>query len=163
MKNEIIELILTESAREDTPEPAVQSSQQETRHGVVVGTIEELRESGEPVVRFDNDAGLNPSIARSILPITRKDIGRHAVVTFERGDVKRPIIVGLLQPLVPIAQDVELDGERLTFTAEKEIVLKCGESSITLTRAGKVLIRGAYLSSRSSGVNRIKGGSVQIN
>ena len=30
-------------------------------------------------------------------------------------------------------------------------------------RAGKVLIRGAYLLSRSSGVNRIKGGSVQIN
>jgi hypothetical protein len=26
-----------------------------------------------------------------------------------------------------------------------------------------VLLRGAYLSSRSSGVNKIKGGSVQIN
>jgi hypothetical protein len=26
-----------------------------------------------------------------------------------------------------------------------------------------VIIQGAYLSSRSSGVNRIKGGSVQIN
>ena len=32
-----------------------------------------------------------------------------------------------------------------------------------LTRAGKVLIQGAYLLSRSTGVNRIKGGSVQIN
>ena len=31
------------------------------------------------------------------------------------------------------------------------------------TRAGKVLVRGAYVSSRSSGVQRIKGGSVQIN
>ncbi|MEW5071937.1 hypothetical protein AB1P14_09365, partial [Pseudomonas aeruginosa] len=38
-----------------------------------------------------------------------------------------------------------------------------GKASITLTRAGKVIIRGAYLSSRSTGVNRIKGGSVQIN
>ena len=51
----------------------------------------------------------------------------------------------------------------LTFTANKQIVLKCGKASITLTRAGKVLIRGAYLSSRSSGVNRIKGGSIQLN
>jgi hypothetical protein len=34
---------------------------------------------------------------------------------------------------------------------------------LTLTHAGKVLIRGAYVLSRSSGVNRIKGGSVQIN
>ncbi|MEP7119602.1 MAG: hypothetical protein ABJE95_01785, partial [Byssovorax sp.] len=36
-------------------------------------------------------------------------------------------------------------------------------SSITLTRAGKILIRGAYVLTRSSGVNRIQGGSVQIN
>jgi hypothetical protein len=58
---------------------------------------------------------------------------------------------------------VETDGERLVFSAEKEIVLRCGESSITLTRAGKILIRGAYVLTRSSGVNRIQGGSVQIN
>jgi hypothetical protein len=55
------------------------------------------------------------------------------------------------------------DGKRVTLTADKEIELRCGKASITLTRAGKVLIRGAYLLSRSSGVNRIKGGSVQIN
>ncbi len=35
------------------------------------------------------------------------------------------------------------DGERLVLTAEKEIVLECGKASITLTRAGKILIRGA--------------------
>ena len=59
--------------------------------------------------------------------------------------------------------EVKLDGQQLVLSAEQEIVLRCGEASITLTRAGKVLIRGAYLLSRSSGVNRIKGGSVQIN
>ena len=36
-------------------------------------------------------------------------------------------------------------------------------SGITLTRAGKVLITGGYVSSRSKGVNRVKGASVQIN
>ena len=51
----------------------------------------------------------------------------------------------------------------MVLKAQQEIVLECGKASITLTRAGKVLIRGAYLLSRSSGVNRIKGGSVQIN
>ena len=51
----------------------------------------------------------------------------------------------------------------MNITAEKEIVLKCGKASITLTKAGKVIIRGTYLLNRSSGVNRIKGGSVQIN
>jgi hypothetical protein len=53
--------------------------------------------------------------------------------------------------------------ERLELTAEKEIVLRVGDASITLTRAGKIILRGTYVLSRSSGVNRIKGGSVQIN
>jgi len=48
------------------------------------------------------------------------------------------------------------------FNAEEEIVLCYGKASITLTRAVKVLIRGAYLLNRSSGVNRIKGGSDQL-
>jgi hypothetical protein len=59
--------------------------------------------------------------------------------------------------------EASVDGERLEFTASREMVFRCGEASITLTRAGKVLIQGCYLLSRSSGVNRIKGGSVQIN
>jgi hypothetical protein len=42
-------------------------------------------------------------------------------------------------------------------------VLQCGKASITLTKAGKVLIQGSYVSSRSTGVNRVKGGSVQLN
>jgi uncharacterized protein (DUF2345 family) len=56
-----------------------------------------------------------------------------------------------------------VDSERIELTAEKEIVLRCGNASLTLTRAGKILIRGAYVLTRSSGVNRIQGGSVQIN
>jgi hypothetical protein len=59
--------------------------------------------------------------------------------------------------------EVESDGERVVVSAEREIVFQCGEASITLTKAGKILLRGTYLLSRSSGVNRIKGGSVQIN
>jgi hypothetical protein len=59
--------------------------------------------------------------------------------------------------------EVDADGERMTVTAKEELVLRCGEASITLTKAGKVLIRGTYVSSRSSGVNRIKGGAVHIN
>ena len=57
----------------------------------------------------------------------------------------------------------QVDGERIVFDANKENVLWCGSASITLTRAGKILLRGKYILSRSSSVNRIKGGSVQIN
>jgi hypothetical protein len=53
--------------------------------------------------------------------------------------------------------------ERLVLAAEREIVLQVGKASVTLTAAGKIILRGTYVSSRSSGVNRIRGGSVEIN
>jgi len=58
---------------------------------------------------------------------------------------------------------VHVDGKRVVLEGQEEVVLKCGEASITLTRNGRVVIRGKYLLSRSSGVNRILGGSVQVN
>jgi hypothetical protein len=97
---------------------------------------------------------------------------------FEDDDPGRPIILDTFHdkiqktandPLVNLEidnshpQNVVIDGKRISFDAKEEIVLRCGKSSITLTKAGKVIIRGAYLLNRSSGVNRIKGGSVQIN
>ena len=58
---------------------------------------------------------------------------------------------------------VVVDGKKVTIEGAEEVTLKCGKASITLTKSGKILIRGTYLSNRSSGVNRILGGSVQIN
>lgn len=60
-------------------------------------------------------------------------------------------------------ETLRVDGKRVLIEGQDEIVLTCGDSSITLTKAGKILIRGKYLVSRSSGVNRILGGSVQVN
>jgi hypothetical protein len=61
------------------------------------------------------------------------------------------------------ADTVHVDGKRVVLEGQDEVVLRCGEASITLTRNGKIAIRGKYLLSRSSGVNRILGGSVQVN
>jgi hypothetical protein len=58
---------------------------------------------------------------------------------------------------------VQVDGKRLHIEGQEEVVLSCGNSSITLTKAGKIIIRGKYLVSRATGVNRILGGSVQVN
>ena len=51
----------------------------------------------------------------------------------------------------------------MVLEGHDEIVLKCGDASITLKRDGKVLLRGAYVETQATGVNRIKGGSVKIN
>ena len=110
--------------------------------------------------------------ARSLVPLLRQQIGSPAVVIFDQGDIRRPIILGVLQeprPATPSAPvpaplvSAQVDDQKVVLTAEREIVLRCGDASITLTRAGKVLIKGTYVLSRSSGYNRIKGAAVDIN
>ena len=59
--------------------------------------------------------------------------------------------------------DVKVEGKKIIIQGEQEVVLRCGDSSITLHKNGKISIRGKYLLNRSSGVNRIMGGSVQVN
>lgn len=60
-------------------------------------------------------------------------------------------------------EQVFVDGKQVMIEGAEEVTFKCGKASITLTKAGKILIRGTYLLNRSSGVNRIMGGSVQVN
>jgi len=139
--------------------------------GVRVGTIHGFTPAGEPVVDHPANPASRPLAARSTVRFTGEEVGRDVVLMFEAGDARRPVVLGLVEPPRPIARArprgrevvAAVDGERLVLSAETEIELRCGEASITLTRAGKILLRGTYLLSRSSGVNRIKGGSVQIN
>ena len=56
-----------------------------------------------------------------------------------------------------------VDGERIVVEAEREIVIRCGQSSITLTRSGKIVLRGTHIVSKSSGANRVLGTTVRIN
>src|SRR5512144_319731 len=108
--------------------------------------------------------------ARSVVDLHGMHIGRQVALMFEADDTARPIVMGVLNaeaeiPFEPKPGQVEVDadGERLIVSVKDQLVLRCGKASITLTKAGKVLIQGAYVLSRSTGVNRIKGGSIQLN
>jgi len=114
-------------------------------------------------------------------------MGRQVALLFANGDPLHPVIMGVIHsPLHELLEtyevgvtesterhdraqtaaqvdDVTIDGKRIVLEGKEEIVLKCGDASITLTKAGKILIRGKYLLNRSEGVNRIMGGSVQVN
>lgn len=134
--------------------------------GVVIGALVGFSEDGAPLVDFPGNAQDNAIPTRAIVALTAEDVGREVALLFEDADPAKPLLIGaIIHPdmrAIPKVS-VQRDDEYVELTAEREIVLRCGHASITLTRAGKVLIRGAYVSSRSSGVNRIKGGSVQIN
>ncbi len=149
----------------------------ETLPGAVIGKLFELTETGVPLVDFSCNPSALPVVAKSTVNLGQAARGAEVVLVFEAADVRKPIIIGMVQTQKVVAEKtkgslpsqavsvtrVECDGEQVVVSAEKEIVLRCGDASITLTRAGKILIKGTYVVSRSSGVNRIKGGSVQIN
>lgn len=138
---------------------------------VVIGLLLNIDELGQPLVAYPGNPDETARIARSSAQLTTKDVGCEVALLFEGGDPKLPLVIGKIQQTRKTtdqdqdesANMAELDGESIVLSARQNITLKCGKASITLTKAGKVVIRGAYLLNRSSGVNRIKGGSVQIN
>lgn len=145
--------------------PAKRTASRSTKrlYGAVRGILSGLSPQGEPIVDFCGNPAPHGVAALSTVRVTHDDIGREAVLFFEDGDPGRPLLIGLVQTPGADTRSVKMDGQTLTLTAENEISFRCGEASITLTRAGKVLIKGSYLLSRSTGPNRIKGGSVQLN
>jgi hypothetical protein len=138
----------------------------------ITPTLRGFDATNQPLIAGVPGLPLDPVAARTTVPLSPEDVGSTLVVVFDGGELDRPIIVGVLREHSSPRRSgdnlrgsvsVFADDERVVLSADQEIVLRCGEASITLTRAGKVLIKGAYVSTRSSGVNRIKGGSVQIN
>ncbi|HRI63891.1 MAG TPA: DUF6484 domain-containing protein [Polyangium sp.] len=162
---QLLDLILEahEARSPDEPLP-------ETIDGVVLARIVSVDASGCVWVRH-RGAPENGVPARAMTRVTNDDVGRDAALLFEAGHRDKPLVMGLLFPgqttvdstRSPAENQATVDGRRVVLSAEREIVLECGEASITLTRAGKILIKGTYVLTRSSGTNRIQGGSVQIN
>ena len=155
----LLELVLAEhAARTAAPEVVLP----DRIDGVVIGRLRALTAEGAEV-SFPG-APAEGMAARMMAALGAGDVGREVALMFEGGDPRRPVVMGrMVTPGAGPGAEARADGERIEIAAEKEIVLRCGKSSITLTRAGKILIRGAYVLTRSSGVNRIQGGSVQIN
>ncbi|PTL82722.1 DUF6484 domain-containing protein [Vitiosangium sp. GDMCC 1.1324] len=149
--------------------------------GWVVGTDE----AGMLLVDFEGNRTGRPLAARRTVPLEPEALRdaiatrQRAVLLFENGDPLMPLVVGLEQtpsstPLLdavlaqsaPIEEqpvEAHVDGKRVVIEGQDEIVLRCGQASITLRRNGRVVIKGTQIESHASGTHRIKGGSVQVN
>jgi hypothetical protein len=139
--------------------------------GPVIGRLVALDvDTAAPLVVYEGQPSSGALRARATVDLHGIHIGREVLLVFEKSDPTKPIVVGCLTesaadvlPEMAGLVEVDADGQRLKVTARNQLVLQCGKARITLTRAGKVLLEGTYISSRSSGVNRVKGGSVQLN
>ena len=76
---------------------------------------------------------------------------------------KSPQKVVPIRPQAAPRLEALVDGEPVVIEGAERIELRCGKASITLTKEGKILIKGTLISSESSGAHRIRGGSVDIN
>lgn len=151
-----------------------------------LGTLVAASVPGALVVEYEGSGQLG---ARSTIALDPPAIARAiatqqpALLLFENGDPRLPIVVGLVQPdpgaallqslLAPAPAaaarragppvEARVDGKRVVIEGHDEVTIKCGAASITLRRDGKVFLRGAYVETTAKGVNRIRGGSVKIN
>ncbi len=149
--------------------------------GLRLGKVVRIDEKGQVFVDYTGNRG-ERVLARYTSSVKLKSLreasisGQEILIAFEDNDPLRPIIIdtisSLLDELVEIKEvevkmdeprDVILDGKKITLAAKDEIEIKCGKGSIALYKDGKIVIRGTRLLSRSSGSNRIKGASVNIN
>lgn len=145
----------------------------------VIGTVASFK-NGEIRVDFPSN-GAGPVVARALtifddatLALAAREHA-EAVLLFERGDPRCPLLVGLLRsraPLVdallagplPQAEKVaRVDGKRVHIEGKEEVVLQCGKASLTLSRDGKVMLRGINVVSQADQVHKIRGGKVQVN
>jgi hypothetical protein len=154
---------------------------------VKVGCLAAGSKPGALMVDFEGNPAGGPLAARSLAALDEATVRQallsrqQVVLLFENGDARLPIIVGLLPPEAGAAllgtllhspsaapalakpTEARVDGKRVVLEGVEEVVLRCGDASITLRRDGKLVLRGAYVETTAKGLNRIRGGSVKIN
>ena len=172
----------------NTPEQPTQISAQDAVHqsnyqsAVLGNKIARLVPSESQtaiMVQWENHP---PVTARHLANIDTQELlgceqqGREVLINFIDNDINQPVIIGVMASVVddmvkieleskekPTKANVVSDGESVLITAEKDILLVCGKSSLMLRKDGKIIAKGTNILSRASATNKIKGGSVEVN
>ncbi|MEM9456553.1 MAG: DUF6484 domain-containing protein [Myxococcota bacterium] len=151
--------------RDSTPSPRHQ-----TYYHTLLGTVVELEEDRDPEVEFETANGeILRHKAVSTVPLGLDAVGHPVVLMFLRGEVDHPVIIGRVEMgrampnKTTRTQNLVIEGRKLALHADSSLTLRCGRSSITLTREGRIVLRGTNLVSEASGTHRIRGGTIKLN
>jgi hypothetical protein len=137
-----------------------------------VGRLERISPAGDVYVDFvGNDRGpIHARITLSGEEMSRLRYyqrGAPLLLIFDDGILTAPIVVGFVDDRLPSLKsqrrDVVIDGAEVAIEGQEQVVLRCGKSSISLNKSGKIILKGIDLVSRAIRGNRIRGGTVKIN
>ncbi|QBH97027.1 hypothetical protein EKN56_11850 [Limnobaculum zhutongyuii] len=137
-----------------------------------LGRLVDFKDDKHPVVEISDGTLTETHLARSCIKLTKVQLGSEVVLLLV-GD-NSPVITGVIEaePVEIVIEEqapifpknvITVDGHVLDLKATERISLQCGQARITLTKDGKITIKGKYLLSRAKGSNRIQGGSVELN
>jgi hypothetical protein len=117
--------------------------------------LKAIDKDGRPLIEHDLNPGIE-YVAESTVYIDEVDLGKTVVVLFLNGNVKDPVITGIIQKPLPIGKPAELNYSN-------GIVIKSGRSKAVLDPAGTVLLQGDTVNTLAYGTANIKGSAVKIN
>ncbi|MBN1931348.1 MAG: hypothetical protein JW786_07035 [Desulfobacterales bacterium] len=130
------------------------------RMEIMRGRISAIRPNGEIIVEYkENSSSLVCDFLRTSagsIPLLTK--GDPVLFVLEKSGV-RGCVIGVVQKYIT----GEESSYQLDFVAQNKIELRCGGSSLTMSKEGKVILKGSQVVTKASGVNKIKGASVKIN
>jgi hypothetical protein len=150
-----------------------------TGGGLRCGHVVALTAAGEALVDFPGNPG-GPYQARSIVALDLPELGSAplpVLLFFEGPTAREPIILGVIRDTIRhratpgtstptssgLRREILAGGRTIQVEADQEIVLRCGASSVSLRRDGKIVLKGVEIVSRASEANKIKGAVVKIN
>ncbi len=154
------------------PIDSILASEPTTQQYVSRGVLRQIREDGRLMVEIENH-GTGP-VACDFLTTgsnsrLRLEPGDHVLIAPPASETGRWCVLGRIGTYCPPDDDLSDESTRtirkknIEIVADSKLVLRCGEGSLTVREDGTVIVKGSRILSRSKGVNKIKGASVQLN
>jgi hypothetical protein len=134
------------------------SEQGGEHHTLHRGGIVEFTAGGEIVVEDQMDFCTTPCDFLRTSAANPPSLKEGDLVLYVKTSGGRGCVLGLIQKWAPPPSDFQV-----LLQGQERIELRCGKSSVTMTKEGKIVIKGVEVISRASGVNKVKGAAVRIN